>query len=313
MRVVGLRTDRIGDVILTLPALKALSAAGHEVSAVVAPLTHPLVAGQPFLREAFAWSPSEPAAGLIAWLRERRFDAAIAFHPRPSVAWALARAGVPVRVGTAYRWHSFLFTRRVRVHRSAQDRHEAEFSLDLAAALEPAVNREIALAPPARIPAPPPGLPPRYAVIHPTGGGSALNASPGAWADVARRIEAGGLPVVVTGSPADRTVATAVGRFVETAALPDLAAVLHGAAVVVGPSTGPLHLAAALGRPVVALHSPVRSQSPVRWRPHAPTARVILPHEAVCPSCLGEACPVWNCVDRVSPARVAAAALEAAA
>ena len=319
MRVVAFRTDRIGDVILTLPAIKAIADAGHEVSVVVSPRTRELVEGQPFVREVLGWDDSMPAAELMPWLRRRMFVTAVFFLPRPRLAWAAWSSGIPVRIGTAYRWYSFLFNRRVKVHRSAQERHEAEYNLDL---LEPLAIRNVSgvLVAPASIGALPPGLPDRYAVVHPVGGGSALNASPETWGRIAAGIAQSGLPVVLTGGPADRdrlnAAALAGGiprvRVLAPGSLGVLNAVLAKAAVVVGPSTGPLHLAASLGRPVVGLYSPLRSQHPVRWRPYAPNAVVLTPHEATCTTCLGSSCPIWICVDRVPPERVIAAALAAA-
>ncbi len=313
MRVVCFRTDRIGDLVLTLPAMKALADGGHEVAAVVSPRTAPLAWGQPFLREVFAWDHSMPAAPLRAWLRARGFDAAVCFYPRPIVALAIRLARIPVRVGTAYRWYSFLFNRRVAVHRSAHDRHEAEFNLDLLAPLGIAPG-PVRLVPPVLKENAPVNLPARYAVVHPVGGGSALNASPETWGRIAAGLAASGFPVIVTGAAPDRPALERLGtgRVVVTESLPALTAILARAAVVVGPSTGPIHIAAALGRPVVALYSPLRSQQPVRWRPYADTATVLTPHDAICPSCLGEACPIWNCVDRIAPDRVVAAAVTVA-
>lgn len=313
MKVVCFRTDRIGDVVLTLPAMKALADAGHEVSAVVSPLTAPLAAGQPFLREVLEWNHSMPTAPLIGWLRRNGFDAAVCFFPRPVIAWALLQAGVPVRVGTAYRWYSFLFNRRVAVHRSAQNRHEAEFNFELLAPLGVGPSR-IELVRPVFGSLGPADLPGRFAVIHPIGGGSALNATLETWGRIGEGMEAAGLPVVFTGAPGDRASLKRLGsvRIVTPMGLDELCGVLSRAEVVVGPSTGPVHLAAALGRPVVALYPPLKSQHLVRWRPYSAAATVLTPHEAVCPSCLGTACPIWNCVDRIAPDRVVAAAIAAA-
>mgnify|MGYP001565503884 FL=1 len=96
------RTDRIGDLLLALPAFAAFARAfpACKVSAVVAPRTRELVEGQPFIKDVYSWDPNTSSGPLTKWLRDRVFDAAILFYPRPRLAWALVRAGIPVRVGS---------------------------------------------------------------------------------------------------------------------------------------------------------------------------------------------------------------------
>ena len=72
-----------------------------RVSALVSPRTRELVEGQPFLRETYTWDQNTSVGPLIGWLRDRNFDAGVLFYPRPRLAWALVRAGIPVRAGTA--------------------------------------------------------------------------------------------------------------------------------------------------------------------------------------------------------------------
>ena len=68
---------------------------------------------------------------LVAEVRTRNFD--LVFHTHPSLRLALMTwlAGIPVRVGTGYRWYSFLFNRKVWEHRSDARFHELEYNLHL--------------------------------------------------------------------------------------------------------------------------------------------------------------------------------------
>src|SRR6185503_20325379 len=115
LKLVCFRTDRIGDVILTMPAMAAAAreAGGGTTAVVVAERTRPLIEEQPWVSEIHSWDPTQPAGPLRAWLERSRFDAAVFFHPRPAAALAAWRAGVARRIGTAYRWYSLLFTDRV--------------------------------------------------------------------------------------------------------------------------------------------------------------------------------------------------------
>jgi ADP-heptose:LPS heptosyltransferase len=79
--------------------------------------------------------------------------------------------------------------------------------------------------------------------------------------------------------------------------------------VFLGPSTGPLHLASALGLAAVGIYPPVPAMSPRRWGPRGRWNRVLVP-EVACPgrhACRLERCPLYNCLDQVSVAAMLAA------
>ena len=330
-RVACFRTDRLGDLVLAMPAMAALARAlpSGTVTAVVAPRNVELLAGQPWVGAVFGWEPARGLGALRRFLRERRFDAAVLLYPRLGAALAALAAGVPIRVGTSTRWYASLFNRRLRVHRSENLRHEAAYNFDLlapwgvtaptapalVAPLVPYAAREAGTALLAGG-----GVSGPYVVVHPGSGGSALNAGPRHYGVIAHAVEAAGLAVVFTGTQGERgrlaEAAAAAGlgpeRMLFPPSLMTLAAVLAGARAVIGSSTGPVHLAAALGVHVVALFPPLHAQQPVRWRPWTDRGTVLVPHAAICPSCLLGACPLYNCLERIPAMDVATAALGAA-
>jgi len=88
--------------------------------------------------------------------------------------------------------------------------------------------------------------------------------------------------------------------------LAQLAAVLAGAAAVVVGNTGPAHLAAAVGTPVVSLYAP--TVPAVRWRPWRVPHAIL--HEPVpCAGCRARTCPVPGhpCIDSIPTAIVVSA------
>lgn len=121
-----------------------------------------------------------------------------------------------------------------------------------------------------------------YAVLHPGASSGARRWPPRRWARLAARLEASGLPVVLTGGPDERA---AVRRVVTAAGLPPdrctageldlpaLAALVAGAALLVCGDTGVAHLGTALGTPSVLLFGPV---PPSRWGPLADPERHIV-------------------------------------
>ena len=127
-----------------------------------------------------------------------------------------------------------------------------------------------------------------------------------------RALRRSGRTVVVTGSPAERELTTRVA--VEGALdlggrtdLPGLAAVLAAADVVVVGNTGPAHLAAAVGTPVVSLFAPVVPAS--RWAPHGVASVALGDQRAACAGTRARECPVPGhpCLTSVTVEQVVAA------
>ena len=112
-----------------------------------------------------------------------------------------------------------------------------------------------------------------FAVINPGAAWPNKRWDPGRLARVAEWLRgARGLPSLVTWGPGDESLAAAVvdgsggaARLAPATRVPDLAAILRAAAVVVSGDTGPLHLAAALGTPVVGLHGPTDARRNGPW------------------------------------------------
>jgi ADP-heptose:LPS heptosyltransferase len=156
------------------------------------------------------------------------------------------------------------------------------------------------------------GIPARYVVVHP-GADAPARAYPGhRWAQVVDLLTEQGHSVVVTGGPGEEFLTAAVagtealdlgGRL----DLRELAAVIRGAEAVAVGNTGPAHVAAAVGTPVVSLFSPVVPL--VRWAPYT-AARVVLGDQsASCAGSRARLCPVPGhpCLTEVAPAAVAVA------
>ena len=269
---------------MTMPAMAKLASvsAGGRVTVVASPRTRELLVGQPWVEDVI--EAGLTAKGMAKLLRDGKFQRAVFFYPRPGLAFAAFRAGIRERVGTAYRWYSFLFNRRAKVHRRANVRHEAEYNMDILAPLGIGPEYAAPLIPPAISPADEnraalalarTGLRKDWVAVHSGSLGSAQNASPEWYGRLAAELEFSGFPVLFTGTPEERNVveraATAGGvpmeRFVSPAGLKVLGAVLKKASGFIGPSTGPLHVAASVGIPVVGIYPRVHSQSPVRWGP----------------------------------------------
>jgi ADP-heptose:LPS heptosyltransferase len=154
-----------------------------------------------------------------------------------------------------------------------------------------------------------------YVVLHPGASVPARAWSPHRCAAAVEALVAAGRRVVVTGGPAEVALTRAVAG-AGTPAVTDLggrtgfaelAAVLAGADAVVVGNTGPAHLAAAVGTPVVSLFAPVVPAA--RWAPYGVPSVLLGDQDAPCRATRATLCPVPGhpCLDTVTPQDVVAA------
>lgn len=301
------RTDRAGDLLLTLPVFSAARAAwpSTELIAHVRSYTAPLVRGQPEIDETIIDPDQAGLSGLrrlVHLFREAAPDAAIIVHPSPRVLLAAWFAGIPVRVGRASNAWQFLLNRRIVQHRSRNERHEFQYNLELLTGLglEPveftpwvqlrqkalSAGHEQLLASGWQ-----PFSAPAIICVHPGHGGSALNLDPEQYLDLCHRLLARKVSVVVTFGPGETELLPLFKtlqhpRLHLVTGIPDLevlAGLLHHVDAFAGGSTGPLHLAAALGKPTAAFFPPVPGMTPKRWGPVGNQSLISMPTVDSCP------------------------------
>jgi ADP-heptose:LPS heptosyltransferase len=280
---------RLGDFVTSLPAIAALRRAYPRawLAVAVASWVAPLARLSPAVDQVVVRPDrGEGALGaerLEALLREVRPSVLLAPAATLRLAWAARAADVPVTIGPADRPYARLFTRRLE-RRAVAGRHQVEVALAYAhlAGARPG-PAEFPLALPAEVEVglahwrAARGLPDRYVVIHAGHGGSSPAWPVGHFLRLAALLDAEGVPVVLSIGPQDRAVWSAldeaelpIRRLPRMAAeLPVLAGLLRRAAVLVGSTSGPIHLAAALRTPTLAFHPPGRQYGPDWCGPYA--------------------------------------------
>ncbi len=133
------RTDRIGDVVLTTPSIKALRLAypAAKISILVSPLTKELVNGNPCLSEVVVDDRRGVHRGiagfwrLVLSLREKKYDLAIVYHTKKRANCLCWMAGIPRRVGYKNKKFGFLLTDPIPDQRHFGHEHEARYCLDV--------------------------------------------------------------------------------------------------------------------------------------------------------------------------------------
>ena len=326
-RVLIARLDSNGDVLLAGPAIRAVAASGAHVTLLVGPLGLAAAELLPGVDEIISyraeWIDPEPLAvspdrtlALVEQLRAGAFDEAlilVSFHQSPlPLALLLRLAGVP-RIGAVCDDYpgSLLDVR----HGITGELHEAERGVSLAEAcgyrLDPDDDGRLEVRRSADVERPFPGS---YVVVHPGASVPARAWEPDDAAALVQLLVADGLDVLVTGGIAERELCAYVAgpphaqvrNVAGETDMAELAELIGMADAIVVGNTGPAHLAAAVGTPVVSIYA--LTVPPVRWRPWA-VPHELLFHDVPCAGCRARVCPVPGhpCVGKVSPAQALAA------
>ncbi len=319
-RILVTRTDRLGDVILATPVLRRLirSYPGAEIDFLVRKDWLPVLRYPDPVRT-LVFDPDAPADALVDSLRQRNYDAAFVLRDEKPVTRAVSNAGIPVRVGPLSTFRSFFHFNRGKFQRRSRClKHEAEYNLDLVgddsaggsalpdAWIETDSNAKQAAG---KFLSDRGLLPGNFVVIHPGSSGSARYVRQEALQSLASALLGKGTPVLVSGGPAEGALIEAFHSKIPGVillgsdagiGLDGLAEVMRQARTVVAHGTGPLHLAAAVGTPVLAIFPPLFVLSEKRWGPLVSPRSVWVPGVS-CPEkfrCAGSKCPVYDCMDQ---------------
>jgi ADP-heptose:LPS heptosyltransferase len=292
MRVLVSRTDRVGDAVLTLPLCALLT---QELAADVIVLCRrycrPVFEASRFVTEIVEWD-SVPARARDQRQLLARAQADVILHlfPRPDIAWAAAGARIRARIGTSHRWYHWLTcTHLEHFSRKRSTLHEAQLNIRLARRLLHAapsletlsrlttLHSCVPLAPEVEAFIDPTRL---AVVLHPGSGGSGRQWPLTHWHDLAWSVDPSKIQLFVTGSREERaaldswwaTLPAYVIDLMGQLELPQLIALLAGVDGIVAAGTGPLHLAAALGRHALGLYPPTPPIHAGRWAPLGPAA-----------------------------------------
>lgn len=336
------RLDTIGDVLMTTPAIRALkqanpgrrvtlltSSAGAAVAALVPEIDAVLVYDAPWLKATPPRADRRGDLAMIEQLKQYGFDGAVIFtvysqNPLPT-ALLCYLADIPLRLAHCRENPYQLLTHWVQEMEPERGvRHEVRRQLDLVATIGCRPDDErLSLSVPAearrrvdRLLADllAPNRP--WVVIHPGATAPSRRYPPASFAEVARRLVTElGCQVLFTGTAPEHELVeeirarmavpstSLVGRL----ELAELAALIARAPLLVANNTGPVHIAAAVGTPVVVLYALTNPQH-TPWQ--VPSR--VLAHDVPCKYCYRSICPEQhqNCLRLVPPAAVVRAAGE---
>lgn len=314
-KILLIRTDRIGDVLLSTPAIKAVRRhfPSAHIGVMVRPYAKEIVLGSPYIDEVILYDKDSRHKSVFSSLkfafnlRKKRFDLSLILHPTNRVNIISFLAGIPKRIG----WNrkmGFLLTKKIEDKKHLGEKHELEYSLDIIRAIG-IETQDKALSIPLRkdhrknieeffeknnI-----GDKDRLIAINPT-----ASCPSKTWpienfialsAELIKRYNA---KILIVSGPEDvkktKGLAASLKKDVIDASgktsVGQLAWLLRKAVVFISNDSGPVHIATAVGTPVIAIFG--RAQpglSPRRWGPLG--ERDIFLHKDVgCEICLAHNC-----------------------
>lgn len=333
-KILIVRMDRLGDVVLSTPAIKAVRDAHPEshIAVLVRPYVRGVLEGNPSIDEVITYDKTKDGKNIwtnirfILNLRSKKFDLAIILHPKNSSHIFSFLAGIPERIGFDKKC-GFLLTKKIPHMKQFGLKHEIDYTLDvlnylgirssdrtLFLPLDKASERRIEDIFEKN------GILKGGPVItmHPTASCPSRRWNLERFAKTADMLSVryGAKIVIITG-PEDKVSGDEVARRMKTWRLnlsgktlvADLASILKRSRLLISNDSGPVHVAGAVGTPVVSIFGRNdRGISPMRWGPVG-KGDVALHKDVGCEVCLAHNCKIgFKCLDAISVEEVLEAA-----
>ena len=285
------RSDKIGDVLLSTPVIKAMREAypNAYIAMMVNPDTKEIIDGNPYLDEVIIFDKEAKHKGIFNYmkfvlgLRRKRFDLALILHPNNRMHLITFFAAIAHRVGYD-RKMGFLLTDKIKHTKQYGEKHELEYCLDFV--------RFLGIEPQDKVPFMPIkneseawvrelfkqehiNQEDKLLAIHLSASCPSRIWPPERFAEVAEELaRRHGFKVVVVASSKDFAIAESIAKNIHhrvvnlagKTSLSQLASLIKKCALFISSDSGPAHIASAVGTPVLCLFG--RSQkglSPKRW------------------------------------------------
>jgi heptosyltransferase III len=320
------RTDRIGDVILTLPLVHVIKKyyPDAHITVLIKEYTSALFRNHPQIDNILYYDVDGEKLSVIDLLksiRKNHFDIVFHAHPRPRLAFITWIAGIPTRVGTGYRWYSLFFNRKIFEHRKDGNHHELEYNLHLLRAIGLEVDDK--------------GYQPflpiqsldrervnklleengidkndKLIILHPGSKGSSRDWSPENFGLLGNHLShLPGVKIVVSGGSGEQNLVNQVKGMVGTNcialcdkfSLSEFGAFAERASLFISNSTGPIHVAAAVGTFVVGFYPQIPHLSAMRWGPYTSRKKIFTPQDKPldCDKCFNKKYEECECMNSI--------------
>lgn len=287
------RTDKLGDVILTLPLINETKRIfpDSKISFLISNYVSGLLEGYKDIDELIYLEEHKNFKARLEFLHNNKFDVVISVYPRFNLALLFYLACIKYRVGTAYRWYSLLFNMRVNEHRKFAQKHEADYNLNLLKAFTNDINYEKKFkfeysddeknSTEEKFKQNGFSLNDNYIIIHPCSRGSSKDWSIERFSDFTNAFlkSFNNTKIVYTGSNAEITKIEQLHKSIlemykknivnlsGKTNLRELMIIIDNSRLFVSNSTGPIHLAGALNKKIIGFYPNDIPINEIRWKP----------------------------------------------
>ncbi len=326
-KILIIRTDRIGDVILTLPMASILKKNFPDVhiTMMIQRYTSDLVQADKHVDEIVYYDNETeqiPFSQMLKIIKDQKYDVVFHTHPRFRIALITWLAGIPRRVGTGYRWYSFMFNNKVYEHRKNATYHELEYNLHLLKTIGCSIeysnifpiltldNKEIEKV---SLVLNELGVKKdnKIVILHPGSGRSSRDWSKKNFGILGKHLTGiKDVKVLITGGKNEEQLVNDVRTYAGNSAIPivnrftlkEYAALVKSATLFISNSTGPIHIAAAVGTMVIGLYPQAKNLSAARWGPYTNKKIIFTPigKDLNCKKCFHSKNSNCECMDSIT-------------
>ena len=327
-KILIVRTDRIGDVVLSIHMAELVKNKYPDckITYFIRNYTSALLEKNPFIDEVVI---AEEENGELLFrenlnkIKSGKFDTCIVVNPTFKIAMMMFLAGIKNRIGTGYRWYSFLFSHKVYEHRKHGDKHELEYNINLLGKLgidsniisdqihfylnvdtvstekinsilnEKGYKSEN-----------------KVIIIHPGSGGSSVDLPKEKLIQLTKYLsELDNVSIIITGSKTELElckkfeVSSSVINLAGILDLSQLISLINKASVFISNSTGPIHIAGSLGIYVIGFFPKIPACSQKRWGPYTEKKTIFTP-TINCSNCTRKQCEKLDCMNSIDIGRV---------
>ncbi len=317
------RNDRIGDVVLSLPLAGLIKKRYPDckITFLLRNYTKDIANGHPNIDKVIILKEDNgriPVWKNVNQLKKGSFDASIIVYPTFITALIIYLARVKFRVGSGYRWYSFLFNKKVFEHRKYAEKHELEYNVNLLKVFgieesistknvffdihinKTSMEKVDKILTDSGV-----EFEKKIIIVHPGSGGSAIDLPIEKFSVLVNNLslldEAN---IIITGNEDEKNICSTIsantnaidlsGKF----NLSEIICLISLSEIFISNSTGPIHIAAALGISTVGFYPKIRACSPERWGPYTQN-KVIFTPEIECNDCTREQCERLNCMNSI--------------
>jgi lipopolysaccharide heptosyltransferase II len=317
------RNDRIGDVVLSLPLAGLIKKhyPDCKITFLLRNYTKDIANDHPKIDDVIILKEENgkiPVWKNVNQLKKGLFDASVIVYPTFITALIIFLARVKFRVGSGYRWYSFLFNKKVFEHRKYAEKHELEYNVNLLKVFgieenistknvlfDIHINKTSMEKVNNTLTDSGVEFEKKTIIVHPGSGGSAIDLPIEKFSHLVKNLSLlNEVNLIITGNENEKNICSTIsantnaidlsGKF----NLSEIICVISLSEIFISNSTGPIHIAAALGKSTVGFYPKIRACSPERWGPYT-QKKVIFTPEIECSDCTREQCERLNCMNSI--------------